>query len=133
MGREDNMKLLFRRDQRQGGMLGGKVVFTLHVRADIAPEERSAIAKYKLGDTMLYARDRVHLDSESVGGYAKFWLKHMMNLTIQVKDLVDGKNVECKDILEMLAAEEQIKEAASNFSGMLRAAMHFGGEEVVEV
>lgn len=127
------MKLLFRRDQRPGGMLGGKVIFVLQVRADIAPEERAAIARYKLGDTLLYARENVRLEEQSMKGVAKLWLKHMLNLTVQVKDLVDGKTIECKDILEMLAAEEQLKEAGENFGAMLRAAMHFGGEEVVEV
>jgi hypothetical protein len=126
------MKLLLRRDQRAGGMLGGKMIFVLHVRADIAEHEKDAIQKYKLGDCMLYAREKLQLENESVGGVAKFWLKHMLNLTIQVRDLVDGKTIECKDILEMLAAEEQVKEAAENFVLMLRAAMGFGGEEVVE-
>jgi hypothetical protein len=127
------MKLLLRRDQRAGGMLGNKVIFVLHVRADIAPEEKEAISKYKLGDCMLYARERLRLEEESLKGAAKFWLKHMLNLTVQVRDLVEGKTIECKDIMEMLAVEEQLKEAAEAFGMMLRAAMHFGGEEVVEV
>lgn len=127
------VKLLLRRDQRAGGMLGGKAIFVLHVRADMTPEERAAIAKYKLGDTMLYARERVRVEEESVKGLAKAWLKHALNLTIHAKDLADGKTIECKDIMEMMAAEEQVKEAALAFAAMLRAATHFGGEEVVEV
>ena len=103
------MKLLLRRDQRAGGMLGGKIIFVLHVRADIAQAEREAIIKYKLADCMLYAREQLRLDDESVRGVAGFWVKHMLNLTIQVRDLVEGKTIECKDILEMLAAEDQVK------------------------
>ena len=125
------MRLLLRRDQRSGMM--GKVTFTLTVRADISAAERAAITKYKLGDTMLYARDRPRLEEESLKGAAAFFLKHALNMTLQVKDLADGKTIECKGILEMLAAEEQVKEAAVAFSQMLQAAMHFGGEEVVEV
>ena len=127
------MKLLLRRDQRAGGMLGGKMIFVLHVRADIGPEERAAITKYKLGDSILYTRQRVQLEEESVKGVAKAFLKHMLNLTVQVKDLVEGKTIECKDILEMLAVEEQLKEAGEAFMAMLRAAVRFGGEEVLEL
>ena len=125
------MKLLLRRDQRSG--MTGKIIFTLTVRADLATTERDAINKYKLGDTMLYARERLHLEDDSLKSVAKFWLKHALNLTVQVKDLVNGKSVECKDILEMMAAEEQLKEAARVFGVILRSAMYFGGEEVIEV
>jgi hypothetical protein len=111
----------------------GKVIFTLAVRADLSPEERDAIKKYKLAECMLYARERLQLEDESLKGVAKFWLKHALNLTIQVKDLADGKTIECRDILEMMAAEDQVKQAAENFSAMLRSAMYFGGEEVLEV
>ena len=128
------MKLLIRRDQRTGGLLGGKMIFVLHVRADIAQHEKDAIAQYKLSDCILYARDPVQLESEGgIGGVAKLWIKHMLNITVLVRDLVEGKTIECKDILEMLAAEEQVKTAAQNFVIMLRAAMGFGGEEVVEL
>ena len=47
------MKLLLRRDQRTSVL--GRVVFTLDVRAEISNDEKSAIAKYKLGDTILYS------------------------------------------------------------------------------
>jgi len=125
------MRLLLRRDQRQG--LLGKVVFTLSVRADLSQAERDAIVKYKLADCTLYTREHVRVEEDSVKGIAKAWLKHALNLTVQVKDLAHGKTIECKDILEMLAAEEQVKEAALAFGQMLRAASMFGGEEVVEV
>lgn len=114
-------------------MLGGKVTFSLSVRADLSAEEQEAVRKYKLGDTMLYARERLQLEDQSLGSAARFFLKHAMNLTIYVKDLSEGKVIECKDILEMMAAEEQVKEAAQGFSAMLQAAKQFGGEEVIEL
>ncbi len=49
------MKLLLRRDQKKG-LLGGKVTFTLDVRAELAPDEVEHVKKYKLGDTMLYQK-----------------------------------------------------------------------------
>ena len=48
-------------------------------------------------------------------------------------DLTSGKRIECKDILEMLAVEDQIKEAAVTFRQVLSAAAHFGGEEVLAI
>ncbi len=57
------MKLLLRRDQRSG-LLGGKPTFSLDVRAEITADEKAAIAKYKLGDTVLY-ESHVTLDRGS--------------------------------------------------------------------
>ncbi len=57
----------------------------------------------------------------------------MMNLSITVQDLLGGKRVDCKDIVEMLAVEEQIKTACQTFKQVLDAAAHFGGEEVLEL
>jgi len=37
------------------------------------------------------------------------------------------------EIVEMLAVEEQIREAAQTFKNVLEAAASFGGEEVVEL
>jgi hypothetical protein len=126
------MKLLLRRDQKPG-LLGGKITFTLSVRADLTPDEAEAIKRYKLGDTMLYARERLQIDENTFAGHAKFLFRHAMNLTIHVKDLANGKIIDCKDILEMMAAEEQVKEAAQSFVAMLQAAKQFGGEEVLEL
>jgi len=47
--------------------------------------------------------------------------------------MISGKKIECKSILEMLGAEQQIKEAAINFGRVLEAASRFGGEEVLSV
>ena len=125
------MKLLLRRDQRQG--LLGKVIFTLDVRAQISSEERASIDTYKLGKEILYARNKDVPHEEGWKGVGKLLVFHALNLTISVNDLVEGKKIECKDILEMLAAEEQIKDAAISFGRVLEAAARFGGEEVLHV
>lgn len=57
----------------------------------------------------------------------------MLNISISVDDLTHGKRVDCKDIVEMLAVEEQVKDAARNFKAVLEAASTFGGEHVVEL
>jgi hypothetical protein len=54
-----------------------------------------------------------------------------MNLSVSVDDLSRGKQIECKDVVEMLAVEEQIKEACETFKAVLTAAAQFGGEEVI--
>lgn len=125
------MKLLLRRDQKSGMLGVGKITFTLDVRAELSEEEKSHIKKYKLGETMLYERDKIVGGSGLLGIASRLALK-MLNLSISVNDLANGKQVECKDIVEMLAVEEQIKEACETFKAVLTAAAHFGGEEVIE-
>lgn len=125
------MKLLLRREQRSA-MLGSKPVFALHVRADVSADEKAAIDNYKLGDTELYASHEIKGGSGLLGVASRLAYK-AMTINVTVKDLTGGKKVECKDIVEMLAVEEQIKEAAKTFAQVLAAAAQFGGEEVVEL
>lgn len=125
------MKLLLRREQRSA-IIGSKPVFVLHVRADISAAEQADIAKYKLGDTELYASHEIKAGTGLLG--AASWLAYKaMTINVTVKDLTGGKKIECKDIVEMLAVEEQLKEAGKTFAHVLAAAAQFGGEEVVEL
>lgn len=125
------MKLLLRREQKSGML--GKVSFQLNVRAELSEEEKANIKKYKLGDTMLYERDKLIDKGSGLLGVASRLAFKMMNITVSVDDLFGGKQIECKDIVEMLAVEDQIKEAAQTFKNVLAAAASFGGEEVVEL
>lgn len=125
------MKLLLRRDQKSG--LIGKITFTLTVRAELTEVERDNIKKYKLGDTMLYERDKIIERGSGLLGVASRLAFKMMNITVSVNDLLGGKKIDCKDIVEMLAVEDQIKEAAQTFKNVLEAAASFGGEEVIEL
>ena len=125
------MKLLLRRDQRTSTF--GKAIFTLDVRAEISDEEKNAISKYKLGDTILYTRGEIIDPGSGLLGLASRLAFKAMNISVSVKDLTGGKRVECKDIVEMLAVEDQIKEAGKTFNAVLAAASTFGGEEVVDL
>jgi len=125
------MKLLLRRSQRQGML--GKVIFSLEVRATLADQERENIRKYKLGDAVLYERKPLKEGGNEYQQLGNALMYRLLNLTISVNDLANGKTIECKDILEMLAAEAQVKEAAQNFKQILEAAAHFDGEEVLEL
>lgn len=126
------MKLLLRRDQKSG-LLSSAITFLLDVRAEISPQEQERIQKYKLGKTVLYTRGEVTDPGSGLFGLASRLAFRAMNISLSVNDLVSGKRIECKDIMEMLAVEEQIKEAAQNFKNVLEAAAHFGGEEIVEL
>ena len=125
------MKLLLRRDQKSGFI--GKMTFILDVRAEISEEEKANIKKYKLGETMLYERMTLADKGSGLLGVASRLAFKMMNLTISVDDLSKGKLIECKDIVEMIAVEDQIKEACQTFHAVLRTAASFGGEEVIEI
>ncbi len=120
------MKLLISRDQKKG-LLGGKMKFILKARAEVTDEEKDNIAKYKMGNTLLYT----NLEDRG-SGLLGMLSRAAMAIEIKVDDLVKGKQVECKDIIEMLALEEQVKEACNNFKNVLEAAASFGGEEIVE-
>ena len=126
------MKLLLRRDQRPA-MLGGKPVFTLTIRADLTEEERGAISKYQLSGTQLYASHTMTDPGHGLLGLASRLAYKAMITSLYVSDLLKGKVIECRDVVEMLAIESQIREAALNFKSVLEAALHFGGEEVMEL
>lgn len=125
------MKLLLRRNQRSG--LTGKVIFTLEVRADVSEEERANIRKYKLGETELYASHEMIDRGSGLLGVASRFAHKALTINVTVNDLQNGKKIEIKDIVEMLAIEEHIKEAAQTFKAVLEAASHFGGDEVIEI
>lgn len=124
------MKLLLRRDQRSGLM--GKMIFTLDVRADLSADEKERIRKYKLQDTELYASHDITGGSGLLGVASRLAFK-AVTLTLSVKDLEGGKRIEVKDVVELLAIEGHIRQAAQTFKEVLDAASHFGGEEVVEL
>jgi len=126
------MKVLLRRDQKAGMMGMGKISFILDVRAELTDEEQANIKKYKLGDTMLYERDKLISAGSGLLGVASRFAIKAMNISVSVDELAKGKQIECKDIVEMLAVEEQLKEACQTFKAVLTAAAHFGGEEVLE-
>lgn len=127
------MKLLIRREQQVGGILRNTVKFSITVRADLSEEERNNITKYHLGETLLYSRGELADKGSGLLGLASRAAFHVMNISVSVNDLLQGKRIECKDILEMLGVLEQIKEAAATFKSVLEAAAHFGGDEVLEL
>jgi hypothetical protein len=140
------MQLKIQRSQRTGGAFGGKVFFCLDVRAAYFDEETRNINKYKLAGEVIYSsanarkhaqRAAAHLDSmqgATTGGMAMGLLKGgfsaamaNMQLIVTIGSLAGGHRIECRDLEELLEAEQTIMEACKNLQGYLRVAKTFDG------
>ncbi|HLK57621.1 MAG TPA: hypothetical protein VKU00_13735 [Chthonomonadaceae bacterium] len=136
------MQLKIKRSQRQGGLLGGKVLFGLDVLADYTAEEKANINKYNLGGEVIYnsqaakqhlARMEQQIDKGAVGllkGVGSLVLAGM-NLNITIASLGRGHHIECKDLAELLEAEQTIIEACKSVRTYLQAAATFDGREIL--
>ena len=144
------MQLRLQRSQRTGGVLGNTVFFCLDVRGDYTPEEQSNIRKYKLGGQIIYssraaqrhaARASAHLDRvdsdlirEKAAGLARGGLSAVMarmSLNISIASLGRGHHIECKDLEELLEAEDTVRLQCKNVTRYLEVAATFNGSEVV--
>ena len=144
------MQLKIQRSQRTGGALGNTIFFCLDVRADYSPEEKSNINKYRLGGEVIYnsqaARKHfdqagAHLDrtqsggtGERAAGLARGLVSlalAKMHLNISIASLGRGHHIECKDLQELLEAEETVRNACKNVTRFLEIASTFDGSEVV--
>src|SRR5690348_5247300 len=63
------MQLKLKRSQRAGGMLGGKVIFTLDARTDLTAEEQNLVRKYGLGKLVVYDSEARKKRSEAAYGH----------------------------------------------------------------
>ena len=135
------MKLKLKRDQQSG--ITGKITFILEARAELTDQEAANIKKYKFGKDILYSKEKIPtaglgdaITQGNIGlmsGMTTTFLAKALNLTISINDLVKGKRIECKEITEMLGAEEQIKQACGLLKEILESAATFGGEEIIEI
>jgi hypothetical protein len=144
------MQLRLQRSQRAGGVLGNTVFFCLDVRGDYSPEEKDNIRKYKLGGQIIYNsrsaskhldRANAHLDRTQEGdlknraaGLARGALSMAMakmSLNISIASLGRGHHIECKDLEELLEAEDTVRDQCKNVTRYLDVAATFNGSEVV--
>lgn len=128
------MELLLSRSQKQGLAGLGSVSFILDVRTRLTPEEQGFVSKYKFGNEILYSKQGL-ADKLAKSGVFKQLLSlitaKVRGHVYTVNDLVKGRTVVCKDIIEMLNAEKDIQLAAEGLSNILIACQTFGGEEVI--
>ena len=127
------MKLILKRSQKSG-MMSSKMTFMLDAQTQLTDDEKNALKKYKLGKEVVYSKVKLDVPwAGGLGGVAARLAEKAMNITVTVDDLVNGKHLECKEITEMLAVEEQLLEASQVLKKILVAATHFEGEEVIEI
>ncbi|HEX3810321.1 MAG TPA: hypothetical protein VHW02_11555 [Rhizomicrobium sp.] len=142
------MQLKIQRSQRAG--VFGTPIFCLDVRADYAPQERDNVRRYRLGGEVVYnsqaARKHLghataHLDNAQSGsnshraialarGVVSLALAKA-NLTITLGSLARGHHIECKDLGELLDAEDAVRDACKGVTRYLETAASFDGSEVV--
>lgn len=131
------MQLKLRRSQQSG--MTGTVKFTLHAIVDLAPDEAEALQKYKFGKSIVYETPKGAAAADlfrSTGGVKGFTMTlaaKATNQILSVNSLVKGTEITCKDISEMIAAEEQIREGCQALARILYVCRHFEGEEIVDI
>lgn len=128
------MELLLSKSQKSGMMGMGAIVFVLNIKTKLTAEEQSLVRKYKMGKEVVYEKMPVTgtvAGMGSLAGALTAITAKALRLIFTVDDLVKGRTIECKDILDMIAAEEQIRNAADGLWGILQASKNFEGEEVV--
>ena len=128
------MELLLSKSQEKGMMGLGAISFILDVKARLTSDEAELVKRYKMSDIVIYEKVPVSEMVKATGGIASGLLaiaSKVLKLQFKVSDLVNGRQVKCKDIGEMISAHEQIESAAENFYNLLMAAKHFEGEQVI--
>ncbi len=135
------MQLVMRRSQKTSGLMSKSVLFCLDARVDLSNEERSNVDRYRLGGQVLYNSQNAkqHLDkvAEAAGGSRGFLSGAVnlamakLSLSISVDSLTRGHHIECKELDELLGAEEAIKTACENIKTYIDMASTFDGREIV--
>jgi hypothetical protein len=115
--KQTRMKLFITRDQDQG-LMGG-ISFVLKCKVELNAGEMDIIKKYK-----------AHKETLVIKTLTLFG--RSLNLAITIGDLIDGQKFKCKDIGEILAYEDNVKEACGKFKEYVEIMRQFGGEEIVD-
>lgn len=119
------MELLLQKSQKSG-LMGG-VKFQLTAKAKLTPDEQDAVKKYKLGETLLYEKPN---DGPNMNSTISMLAYRFAVPRVTVTDLIEGKSIEAKDVVEILDAEVQLLKAAEVFHRVLSATGTFGSETV---
>lgn len=130
----DQIRLKIRRSQAKTYIRGAQ--FNVHFITELSPEAQNAVSHYRFGRVVLYQKPLELKISFNllVALWRAFWLWITRSRwQITVNDLAKGRTVKCRDILEVLQVEEDIRAATEVFAEILRTAAWFGGEEVIEL
>ena len=131
------MQLLIKRTQRKGGMLGGKTIFALTIRAQYTEAERANINNYNLGGEIIYDSkasqemlQKGATSSSNLVGFGYLALSKLA-LRITIASLQQGHTIEAKDLHELSESEAAIIDACKGLKQYLEAAASFDGREIV--
>src|ERR1700731_642856 len=141
------MQLKLQRSQRTTGVMSKTVMFCIDARVSLTAEEQANIQKYKLGSQVIYsseaakrhqakfeAHQKVGEIAHSYGHIAKglmHAIANRMSLNITVDSLQRGQHIECKDLDEVMDAEEALMDACTSLKNYLATAVTFDGREAV--
>ncbi len=142
------MQLKIQRSQR--ATITNAIVFCLDIRADYSAEEQHNIQKYRLASQGVYnsraaqkhsEAASAHLDQtqtgttgQRLGGLVKGAFSMAlanMQLNATVGSLAKGHHIECKDLQELLEAEDTLRKACKDLTRYLEVANTFNGSELV--
>ena len=121
------MKLVIKRSKKSG--MTGKSKYELYVRADVTEEEATLIKENSLNKESVAYHDKTG-DAE---GFFAILMKMMRDTNMTVDTLVRGTTFSCKNVLELMEIEDNIRDTALSLRGILEVAKKFGGEEVIDV
>ena len=127
------MQLKLSRSQKTG--MTGKVIFKLHAMALLTPEEEDAVKRYKLHKEVVWSKVKVdpREAQTALGAIGKLAVGMAVNTALTIQDLQQGRAFECKEITEMLAIEQDLKQACEVLVQILTAATYFDGDELIDI
>ena len=135
------MQLYLRRTQR-AGIISRNAFFCIDARAELTADEKSSVHNYRLGREIIYNSQKANkhfakMDA-SLDGSAKGLAKGLMysalarmSLRITINSLTRGQRIECKDLQELMGAEQAIRTACENIRNYHDVAQMFDGREEV--
>ncbi len=119
------MQLLVRR--RRFKTFFGKKLYVLHVRVQLTDEEMKVIKQNSLTHELLYYSDTVKMRRAS--GLRRI----MRNAGLTVGKLIQGVEISCKNVAELIGVEYEVKRATLTLKQYIEMASTFGGEEVINM
>ena len=136
------MQLKIQRSQRQSGLVSKAVMFCVDARILLSAEEQDNVNRYRLGSQILYSSEAAKRHAEGAGAEhfttASSWARGIyhaaaarMALNITVDSLQRGQHIECKDLNEVLDAEDALMESCQKLKVYLQTASTFDGREAV--
>ncbi len=136
------MQLKIKRSQREAGLISKTAVFIIDARVVFTANEERNVQRYKLWNEHIYSSEsakkswinaELSKDGSTSGGLKT--LTHSIlaafKLNVTVRSIHSGQHIECKNLDELIFAEECIKTACKTLREYLDVASTFNGSEVL--